>query len=133
MKNCPNKIIAQYLYDLAKDSRSEFIEISKDSELIDVAKKMGLVIPSPDIAILKTKYAKFNEPNHNNIILPKDAAKKALPTIKGKQANWSHRGKNHICGWIIDAKIEEDLIVIYFAIYKSLFPEEFDKMKLMVK
>ncbi len=126
-------LLAQYLYDIAKKSKSEFIEISKDSELIKVAEKMNLVIPSPDIAILKTIYAEVDKPNRNNIILPKEAAKKAIPTLIGKQANWSHLGKNHICGWILDAKLEKDLIVTYIAIYKSLFSEEFEKMKEMVK
>jgi len=133
MKNCNKKILAQYLYDLAKESKSEFIEISKDSELIKIAEKMNLVVPSPDIAILKTIYARTDVPNRNNIVLPKEAAKKALPTLVGKQANWSHLGKNYICGWILDAKLEKDLIVTYIAIYKSLFPEEFEKMKEMVK
>jgi len=133
MKNCNKKILAQYLYDLAKESKSEFIEISKDSELIKIAEKMNLVVPNPDIAILKTIYARTDVPNRNNIVLPKEAAKKALPTLVGKQANWSHLGKNYICGWILDAKLEKDLIVTYIAIYKSLFPEEFEKMKEMVK
>jgi len=126
-------ILAQYLYDMAKESKSEFIEISKDSELIKIAEKMNLVIPSPDIAILKTIYAQVDVPNLNKIVLPKEAAKKAIPTLIGKQANWSHKGKNYICGWILDAKLEKDLIVTYIAIYKSLFSEEFQKMKEMVK
>jgi hypothetical protein len=128
-----NKILAQYLYDMAKESKSEFIEISKDSELIKVAEKMNLVIPSPDIAILRTIYAEVDKPNRNNIVLPKEAAKKALPTLIGKQANWSHKGKNYVCGWILDAKLEKDVIITHIAIYKSLFAEEFEKMKEMVK
>jgi len=126
-----NKVIAQYLFDLAKESKSEFIEISEDSELIDIAKKMNLVIPSPDIAILKTVYAQTDIPNRNHIVLPKEAVKKALPTLIGKQANWSHKGANYICGWILDSKLEKDLIIIYVAIFKSLFIEEFDTVKQM--
>jgi hypothetical protein len=81
------KLIAQYLYDLAKESKSEFVEVAVDSELAKVAKKMNLVIPSPDIAILKTIYAEVDKANRNKIVLPKEAAKKALPTLIGKQAN----------------------------------------------
>jgi hypothetical protein len=128
-----NKVIAQYLYDLAKQSKSEFIEVAQDSELIDIAKKLNLVIPSPDIAILKTVYAQTDVSNRNKIILTKSAVKKGLPTLIGKQANWSHLGKNHICGWILDAKLEEDLIIIYVAIFKSLFIEEFEKVQKMFR
>jgi len=129
-----NKLqIAQCLYDLAKNSRSEFIEVAKDSEIVKIAKKMNIVVPSPDIAILKTIYAKMDEANKNNIVLPNKAAIKGLPTIIGKQANWSHKGKNYLCGWILDAKVEDDFIVTYIAIYKSLFKEEFKTMKKMVK
>lgn len=132
MKNKKN-LIAQYLYNIAKESKSEVIEVSKGSELAKIAEKMNIVIPSPDIAILKTVYAKMNEANRNNVVLPKKAAEKALPSIIGKQANWSHKGKNYVCGWILDAKIENDFVVTYVAIYKSLFPEEYEKMKEMVK
>jgi hypothetical protein len=128
-----NKILAQYLYDMAKESKSEFVEISADSELVKIAKKMNLIVPSPDIAVLKTVYAQTDVANLNKILLPKEAVKKALPNIIGKQANWSHKGKNYICGWILDAKLEKDLIIIYIAIFKSLFNEEFETMKQMVK
>lgn len=128
-----NKILARYLYDIAQESKSEFVEIAKDSDLIDIAKKMNLVIPSPDIAILKTIYAQTDVPNRNEIVLPKEVVKKALPTLTGKQANWSHLGRNNICGWILDGKLEKDLIIIYVAIFKSLFVEEFETVKEMFK
>lgn len=130
---CKKLILANYLYDIAKSSKSEIIEVSKDDELAKIAAKRGILVPSPDIAILKTRYAKFDEPNRNKIVLPKKTAIKALPSIVGKQSNWSHKGKNYLCGFILDAKIEDDFIVTYIAIYKSLFPEEYEKMKEMVK
>jgi len=123
------KIIAQYLYDLAKESKNEFVEISKDSELINIAKKMNIVVPSLDIAILKTIYAQTDVPNRNKIVLSKEAVKRGLPSLIGKNANWSHKGKNFVCGWILDAKLEKDLIIIYVALFKSLFVDEFDKVK----
>jgi hypothetical protein len=125
------KVIAQYLYDIAEESKSEIIELAKDSELIDIAKKMNLIVPNPDIAILKTIYARTDVPNRNGISLPKEAVEKGLPTLIGKQANWSHLGKNHICGWILDAKLEGEFIIIYVAIFKSIFNEEFDKVQKM--
>ena len=127
------KIIAQYLYDIAEESKSEIIEVALDSELIKIAKKMHIIVPSPDIAIVKTIYAKLDVPNRNGISLPKEAVKAGLPTIVGKQGNWSHLGKNHICGWILDAKIENDFIIIYIAIFKSVFNEEFETVKEMFK
>jgi hypothetical protein len=123
------KQIASYLYEWAKESKNEFIEIAVDSELIKVAEKMNLVIPSPDIAILKTTYAQTDVANRNGVVLKKEDVEKGLPTLIGKQCNWSHRGAYHVCGWILDAKLEKDLIIVYAAIYKSLFIEEFSKVK----
>jgi len=133
MSICKKVILANYLYDIAKSSKSEIIEVAKDDELAKIAEKKGIIVPSMDIAILKTRYAKFDEPNRNKIALPKKAAIKALPSIIGKNANWSHKGKNYLCGFILDAKIEDEYIVTYIVIYKSLFFDEYEKMKEMVK
>lgn len=124
------KIISQYLYELAKESKSKFIDINEESELIQVAKKMNIVIPNPDIAILETTYAEVNVPNLNKVIIYKDDVKKGLSTIVGKQANWNHGGSYQICGWILDGKLENNgLITIYTAIFKSSFVDEFKTVK----
>ena len=66
------KLIAKALYDFAKNSESEFVEVSADSELAKVASKFNIFVPNPDISILKTKYLKIGEVNKNGVLLSKD-------------------------------------------------------------
>ncbi|MCE5214026.1 MAG: hypothetical protein LLF83_04825, partial [Methanobacterium sp.] len=122
-------LIAQALLDIARNSETTFIEVSEDKELIDTAKKLGLLVPSPDLSVFKTVYAEIDKVNLNGIVLPKEAVMKGLPTLIGKQINWEHDGAGRVCGYIIDAKINEDKIEIIGVIFKSLFPEEMDEVK----
>ena len=123
------KLIAEALLDLAKSSETTFIEVAEDKELIDAAKKIGIVLPSPDLAVLKTVYAEIDKVNRNGVVLPKSAVEKGLPTLIGKQINWEHDGAGRICGYTIDAKINNDKIEIIGVVFKSLFPEEMDLVK----
>jgi hypothetical protein len=124
------KLLAKALYDFAKNSETEFVEISADSELAKVASKFNISVPNPDIAILKTYYLKVGEANGNGVLLSKSEVEKGLSTIIGKHCNWSHNplGKG-VCGYVLDAKMEKDMMIIYTAIFKSLFTEEFSKVK----
>jgi hypothetical protein len=126
-----NKIIAEALLEIAKErSETTLIEISaEDKELIKAAKKIGIVLPSPDLAIMKTVYAEIDKVNKNGVILPRKAVEEGLPTLNGKQVNWEHKSAGQICGYIIDAKINGDLIETTSVIFKSLFPEEMDTVK----
>jgi hypothetical protein len=124
-----NKLIAEALLEIAKNSETTFIEIADDKELINAAKKVGIVLPSPDLAVLKTVYAEIDKVNRNGVVLPKSAVEKGLPTLIGKQINWEHEGSGRICGYIIDAKINNDLIEVIGVIFKSLFPEEMEQVK----
>jgi hypothetical protein len=118
------KLIAEALLDLAKNSLTTIIEVSDDKELIAAAKIIGIVVPSPDLAVLKTVYAEIDKANRNGVVLPKNAVEKGLPTLIGKQINWEHEGAGRICGYIIDAKINENKIEIIGVVFKSLFPDE---------
>jgi hypothetical protein len=119
-------LIAEALLDIAKNSETTFIDASEDKELIETAKKIGIVVPSPDLAVLKTIYAEIDKVNRNGVVLPRKAVEKGLPTLIGKQINWEHDGAGRICGYIIDAKINEDKIEIIGVVFKSLFPEEME-------
>ena len=126
-----NKIIAEALLEIARErSETTLIEISaEDKELIKAAKKIGIVLPSPDLAIMKTVYAEIDKVNKNGVILPRKAVEEGLPTLNGKQVNWEHKSAGQICGFIIDAKINGDLIETTSVIFKSLFPEEMEVVK----
>jgi hypothetical protein len=123
------KILAETLLEIARNSKTEIIESADNKELIEAAKKIGIVVPSPDLAVFKTIYAEIDKVNRNGVVLPRKAVEKGLPTLIGKQINWEHRGATQICGYIIDAKIEKDKVEIIGVVFKSLFPEEFEQVK----
>jgi hypothetical protein len=122
-----NKLLAKALLDIAKNSTTTFV--GEDKELIDAANKIGITLPSPDLAVIKTVYAEIDKPNLNGVVLPKEAVEKGLPTLIGKQINWEHNGAGRICGYIINAQINKDLIEITAVLFKSLFPEEMEEVK----
>ncbi len=123
------KILAEALLEIAKKSTTEIIEVDSDFDLIETADKFNISLPSPDLAVIKTVYAEIDKVNRNGVILPRNAVEKGLPTLIGKQINWEHQGSGRICGYIIDAQINKDLIEITGVIFKSLFPEEMAKVK----
>lgn len=128
------KLIAQALFEIAKNSTTELIDDTElDLEIIDSANKMGLVIPSPDIAIFKTKWADIGKKNLNNVILPKKAVEKGIQTLVGKNLNFEHRGAYNLCGFCLSVKIVEDYIECIQVFYKSVYPEEFEELKEKIK
>ena len=123
------KLIAEALLEIAKNSTTEIIDSSDNKELIAAAEKIGIILPSPDLAVIKTVYAEIDKVNKNGVILPKKAVEKGIQTLVGKQINWEHDGAGRICGYTIDAKINSDEIEIIGVIFKSLFPKEMDVVK----
>lgn len=113
-------------------SSTEFIDAEKDNkELINIAKKRGIVIPSQDLAIFKTIYCEINKPNGNGVVVTKDGAEKGIKSATGNQINLNHEGFRSICGWILDAAIEGNFVIIYGALFKSAMREDFEVIKQM--
>jgi hypothetical protein len=126
----PDKLIlAESLMEYTLTSQTQFIEASDNSELKEAAKKLGIVLPSPDLAVFQTIYAEVDKKNRNGVILPRKAVEEGLPTLVGKQINFEHEGAGRVCGYVIDAKIEDNFIVIIGCLFKSLFRDEFDKVQ----
>jgi hypothetical protein len=129
-----NKLIAQALLDIAKNSETTFLEVAKeDKELIEAAKKLGIELPSPDLMVMKTVYAEIDKVNLNGVILPKKAVEEGLKTLVGKQCNWEHDGAGFICGYTISAKINKDKIETINVLFKSLFIDQADELIEKVK
>lgn len=125
-----NKLIAQALLEIARErGTTTFIDATDNDELISAAEKIGILLPSPDLAVFKTVYAEIDKANRNGVILPLAAVEKGLPTLIGKQLNWEHNSTGFICGFIIDASINEDKIEIIGIIFKSLFVEQMEQVK----
>ena len=123
------KLLAEALLDLAKSSTTTIVEAADDKELISAASKLGIILPSPDLAVLKTVYCEIGKVNLNSVVLNREAVEEGLPTLIGKQMNWEHLGAYNVCGYIIDSSIVEDKVEIIAVVFKSLFPEEFDIVK----
>lgn len=100
----------------------------ENTDLLEIAKKRGILLPSPHLAIFKTIYAKIEEPNKNGVRLEREAVLESLPTLIGKQVNLNHWRKGFIVGHIIDASInEKDQIEVAFVFYKDVYIEDFDR------
>jgi hypothetical protein len=122
-------ILASSLLDWTRNSETTFITAEMNAELVAKAEKLGIVLPSSDLAIFKTIYAEIDKVNRNGVVLPRKAVEVGLPTLRGKQINWEHFGAGRICGYILDAEIVDDKIVVYGTLFKSLFVKEFNKVE----
>jgi len=123
-KLCNKKVIAASLLEWTLGSKTTFAK-DENQELADKAKKIGIDLPSPDLAAFETIYCEVDKYNLNGVKVSKKAAEKGITTLIGKQINWNHEGAHQICGYIIDAFIKEDKIYIDGILFKSLFTEEF--------
>jgi len=129
-----NRIIAQALLEIAKNSTTELIEDAKiDNEIKEAAKKMNLVLPSPDFAVFKTKWADIGKANLNKVRLPRKAVEDGIQTLVGKNLNFEHLGAYNVCGFCLSVKIKKDEIESINVFYKSLYPDKFEELKEKIK
>lgn len=129
MTECSRKVLAQALLEWTLGSTTTFLEAKDNQDLVDKAKKLGIELPSPDLAAFETIYCELDKFNRNKVKISKKAAEKGIKTLIGKQCNWNHSGANQICGYIIDANIKKDKIYITGILFKSLFKSEFGEVK----
>jgi hypothetical protein len=114
------------------NASTEFIDAEKDNkELINIAKKRDIVVPSQDLAIFKTIYCEIGKKNGNGVVVTKEGAEEGLKSAIGQQININHTGYHNIVGWILDATIEGNFVIIYGALFKSAMREDFDTIKEM--
>jgi len=128
------KQVANFLLEIAKTSKTDFIDDAKiDKEIIEAAKKINLILPNSDISVFRTVWAEIDKKNLNGVILPRKVVEDGLQTILFKQCNWEHEGAYNICGVTISAKINGDKIETINIFYKSLFPDKFEELKEKIK
>lgn len=125
--NKPDLTLARSLYIWTLSSKTKFIEES--DELVKKAENLGIKFPNPDLSVFETTYCELGVFNRNGEMLPSDVAKEGLPTLIGKQINFEHLGQGHVCGFIIDARIENNFIIIDGILFKSVWFDEWDKVK----
>ena len=105
----------------------QIVSLDEDSkEILDIARKRGIKVPSVHLGFFKSIYAKIESSNLNGIRLGKEAVEKALPGLIGSQVNFEHMGI--IMGNNIDAWVNaNDEIVVVFTMFKSVFPDEYER------
>jgi len=94
---------------------------------------MGLILPSPDFAVFKTKWADIDKKNLNDVRLPRKAVDVGIQTLVGKNLNFEHKGAYNVCGFCLSVKIKKDEIECIQVFYKSLYPDKFDELKEKIK
>ena len=122
-----NLLLARTLYNWTLTSKTSFIE--SNEKLQAKLNALGLSFPNPDLALFETIYAELDVQNRNGVTLPKDVAEKGLSTLIGKNINFEHEGAGKICGFIIDARIENNFIIVDGVLFKSVWREEFQKVQ----
>lgn len=100
---------------------------SDSEDLIKLAKKKGIVLPSNHLGVFKTIYAQADgRPNRNGVRLDKEAVEEALPSLIGAQVNINHWRQNWTVGSIFWAKLnDKDEIEVAFTFFKDIYSKEF--------
>ena len=107
------------------------IKIAEETEkIIEVANKIGIILPSTHTALFQAIYSPIEEANLNGIRLSKHAVEKALPGLIASQSNLEHLGQGFMIGVILDAWINSsNEIEIIFSFAKNLYADEFERAK----
>jgi len=115
--------------DMTFGTEYRFLEVGKDdSELIEVAKKSGIVYPTPDVAIFKGRYALVDKENRNKCTLPKEEVENALETLRFKAIDIDHLRAYTVGTWLY-GYLEDDVVITYGAFWKSNYPKEYKDFK----
>ena len=126
MANNRKKII---LEDMEQRMQYKILETASDrNEIEDVARKRGLIVPSPDISLFKGKYSRAGVFNSNGSRIKKFELEKALATLTLKPVTLNHKEKEIIGIWL-DAYMDGDDVIAYGAIYKDNYGDQFAKFE----
>ena len=123
------KQLNKFLEDMTFNSSFRILEEGKDDdELIKIAKKRGIKLPSHDLACFKCIYAYTDRTNKNGCLLPKEEVEKSLNTLVGKAIDFDHFRKRVVGHWI-DAELQDNEIIGYGIFYKGNFGEDYEIIK----
>ncbi len=111
-----------------KIQSKQIVSVEEDSkELLDIVSKRGIKVPSVHLGFFKSIYAQIESPNLNGIRLGREAVEKGLPGLIGSQVNFEHLGAGFVMGNILDAWIEGDDIQVVYSMFKSVYPDEYER------
>lgn len=110
--------------------------LATDEQTIqEVAQRVGIQLPSNNVALFQSIYANANEEaNLNGVRLTAEAVEKALPTLIGAQANLNHSadaapyGAGFLVGIILAAWVDANKdINIIFSFAKNVYQEDYQR------
>ena len=154
-KPLETEVVTSFLDDYLANSQIEIVMGAKQSELIKLAQKKGIVTPCQDLGFFKNIYAFSDEANANGARLPDNLFQRALPTIIMKPVNVGH--KKELVGYSTDEhgqqvpmyrikrtpvvgvyfdyvyKAKEKLAITYGAFFKSIYPEIWEEAQKFLK
>lgn len=127
-----------FLADFEQRNESYVLEEAKkdkQSELIEVAKKRGILLnESFDLGVIKLAYVFPDIANDNGDRVPKGELLKRLPTLIGKPLSVDHI-RRYTIGYFIDyAYVEkENKVLAYAVVFKDVFRNEWEQFKTLLK
>lgn len=118
------------LEDMEQSMSYKFLETASDKKEIEsIAKKRGLVVPSPDIALFRGIYTKADKFNGNGSRLSSKEISQALDTLILKPLTHNHEEKE-IMGIVLDAEFKDNKdVIVWGCIFKDNYGKEYAKFK----
>jgi len=114
-----------FLSDMTYNSAYTFLEEGKDKEeLLKIASKRGIKLPSHDLACFKCVYAFVDRMNKNGCTLPREEVEKSLSSLVGKAIDFDHFRKR-VVGYWIDAEVQGEKIIAWGIFFKGNFQEDY--------
>ncbi len=111
-----------------KIQSKQIVSVEEDStELLDIIRKRDIKFPSAHLGFFKTVYAKIESANLNGIRLARQAVVNGISGLVGSQVNFEHLGAGFVMGTILDAWIAGDNIEVVYSMFKSVYPDEYER------
>ena len=111
-----------------KIQSKQIVSVEEDStELLDIIRKRDIKFPSVHLGFFKTVYAKIESANLNGVRLARQAVVNGISGLVGSQVNFEHLGAGFVMGTILDAWIAGDNIEVVYSMFKSVYPDEYER------
>jgi len=100
--------------------------IASDTQsLYDIAISRGIQMPHPALGVFSSILCEIEKPNTNRVRLGNKATIETLNTIIGTQINFNHVRKGAICGYVIDAVLnDKEEMEITCVFFKEIYETE---------
>jgi len=98
----------------------------ESNKILEVAKRLGIILPSTHTALFQSVYAPIEEANLNGVRLARKAVEDGISGLIGSQVNLEHYGYGWIVGIILDAWVNDtEEIEIVYSFAKNIYKDEY--------